>query len=52
MATPAFPTIAALADTLGLSLDDIWAEIETGRAKGTVELQPVLPVVRRPSLVS
>lgn len=27
VATPAFPTIAALADVLGLSLDVIWAEI-------------------------
>jgi transcriptional regulator with XRE-family HTH domain len=25
--TPAFPTIAALADVLGLSLDALWAEI-------------------------
>ena len=27
VATPAFPTIAAIADVLGLSLDAIWAEI-------------------------
>ena len=27
VATPAFPTIAALADVLGLSLDMVWAEI-------------------------
>ncbi|MFD1810925.1 helix-turn-helix domain-containing protein [Rhodococcus gannanensis] len=27
VATPAFPTIAALADVLGLSLDAIWAEV-------------------------
>jgi transcriptional regulator with XRE-family HTH domain len=27
VATPAFPTIAAIADTLGLSLDEVWAEI-------------------------
>jgi len=27
VATPAFPTIAAIADTLGLSLDAVWAEI-------------------------
>ena len=27
MATPAFPTIAAIADVLGLSLDAVWAEI-------------------------
>ena len=27
VATPAFPTIAAIADALGLSLDAMWAEI-------------------------
>ena len=27
VATPAFPTIAAIAAILGLSLDDVWAEI-------------------------
>jgi transcriptional regulator with XRE-family HTH domain len=27
IATPAFPTIAAIADVLGLSLDTVWAEI-------------------------
>ncbi|MDF2554996.1 MAG: DNA-binding protein [Microbacterium sp.] len=27
VATPAFPTIAALADVLALSLDAVWAEI-------------------------
>ena len=27
IATPAFATIAAIADTLGLSLDALWAEI-------------------------
>ncbi|MEU6926284.1 helix-turn-helix transcriptional regulator [Streptomyces sp. NPDC046631] len=52
VATPAFPTIAAIADTLGLSLDAVWAEIEINRAERTVEDQPVLPVARRPSLVS
>lgn len=26
-ATPAFPTIAAIADVLGLSLDAVWAEV-------------------------
>jgi transcriptional regulator with XRE-family HTH domain len=29
IATPAFPTVAALADTLGLSLDAVWAEINS-----------------------
>jgi len=28
IATPAFSTVAALADVLGLSLDAMWAEIE------------------------
>ncbi|WP_432571401.1 helix-turn-helix domain-containing protein [Kineococcus sp. SYSU DK005] len=27
VATPAFPTIAAIAGVLGLSLDDVWARI-------------------------
>lgn len=27
VATPSFPIIAALADVLGLSLDDVWSEI-------------------------
>lgn len=27
VATPAFPTIAALAQVLGLSLDHVWAEM-------------------------
>lgn len=27
VATPAFPTIAAITDALGLSLDAVWAEI-------------------------
>ena len=29
VATPAFPTVAAIADVLGLSLDAVWAEIAT-----------------------
>lgn len=29
VATPAFPTIAAIADVLGLSLDSVWAEVNT-----------------------
>ena len=36
VATPAFPTIAAIAGVLGLSLDALWAEIgpaETGKAQ-------------------
>ena len=35
VATPAFPTIAAIADVLGLSLDAVWAEIS--HADGGVE---------------
>jgi transcriptional regulator with XRE-family HTH domain len=31
VATPAFPTIAAIADVLGLSLDAVWAEINQPR---------------------
>ena len=27
VATPAFPTIAAIADALGLSLDTVWGEV-------------------------
>ncbi|BDH12825.1 hypothetical protein HOK021_40040 [Streptomyces hygroscopicus] len=50
VATLAFPTIAAIADTLGLSLDAVWAEIS--QAERTVEDQSVLPVTRHPSLVS
>ena len=36
VATPAFPTIAAIADALGLSLDALWAEIN--QSDGGVEL--------------
>ncbi len=32
VATPAFPTIAAIAAVLGLSLDAVWAEISAGDA--------------------
>jgi transcriptional regulator with XRE-family HTH domain len=32
VATPAFPTIAAIADVLGLSLDQVWAEINRPHA--------------------
>lgn len=36
VATPAFPTIAAIAAVLGLSLDAVWAEIS--EAGGTERL--------------
>ncbi len=40
VATPAFPTIAAIADVLDLSLDIVWAEINRPRRAAT-------PVARR-----
>lgn len=36
IATPAFPTIAAIADVLGLSLDAVWSEIN--KSDGSAEL--------------
>jgi DNA-binding XRE family transcriptional regulator len=36
VATPAFPTIAAIADVLGLSLDAVWSEVN--RSDGTVDV--------------
>ena len=41
VATPAFPTIAAIADVLGLSLDAVWAEINQPNA-----------VLHRPALIT
>jgi transcriptional regulator with XRE-family HTH domain len=35
VATPAFPTIAAIADVLGLSLDNLWSEINHSTALAT-----------------
>lgn len=32
VATPAFPTIAAVAEVLGLSLDEVWVEINRSDA--------------------
>jgi transcriptional regulator with XRE-family HTH domain len=34
VATPAFPTVAAIADVLGLSLDALWAEVDRPDARG------------------
>lgn len=34
VATPAFSTIAAIADVLGLSLDVVWAEINQPELRG------------------
>jgi transcriptional regulator with XRE-family HTH domain len=36
VATPAFPTIAAIADVLGLSLDAVWSEVN--RSDDTVDV--------------
>ena len=36
VATPAFPTIAAITDVLGLSLDAVWSEIN--QSDGRTEL--------------
>lgn len=42
VATPAFPTIAAIAAVLGLSLDALWAELNpAGAAVGPAERGPV-----------
>ncbi|MGX5359248.1 helix-turn-helix transcriptional regulator [Kocuria sp. KH4] len=44
VATPAFPTIAAIADVLGLSLDEVWAEISRPRVEaGTTGPGPTAP---------
>jgi transcriptional regulator with XRE-family HTH domain len=45
VATPAFPTIAAIADVVGLSLDAVWAEIS--RPTPTSEPQTVRASARR-----
>ena len=38
VATPAFPTVAAIADVLGLSLDELWAEVNrSGDEVGAAE---------------
>ncbi|KLU10507.1 MULTISPECIES: helix-turn-helix domain-containing protein [unclassified Kocuria] len=34
VATPAFPTIAAIAGVLGLSLDEVWVEINRPAVEG------------------
>jgi transcriptional regulator with XRE-family HTH domain len=34
VATPSFPTIAAIADVLGLSLDAVWAEVSRSEPAG------------------
>ena len=34
VATPSFPTVAAIADVLGLSLDVLWADVVRPEAHG------------------
>ncbi len=34
VATPAFPTVAAIAGVVGLSLDAVWAEVNLPRSAG------------------
>ncbi|MFI9639843.1 helix-turn-helix domain-containing protein [Micromonospora sp. NPDC051925] len=41
VATPAFPTIAVLADVLGLSLDAVWSEIS--QSDGGIDLAGSAP---------
>lgn len=38
VAAPAFPTIAAIAEVLGISLDELWAQID--QSGGGVEARP------------
>src|SRR6478735_4136657 len=40
VATPAFPTIAAIAEVLGLSLDEVWAEISRPEPVGSGRQAP------------
>lgn len=41
VATPAFPTIAAIADVLGLSLDAVWAEVSSADAPADRTREPL-----------
>jgi len=45
VATPAFPTIAAIADVLGLSLDTVWSEIN----HPTPATEPTTPTQNTPA---
>src|SRR5687768_93412 len=49
--TPAFATIAAIADVLGLSLDAVWAEISPPR-RGDEPAEPGAGAADRQSLAS
>ena len=46
VATPAFSTIAAIAAVVGVSLDDIWAEITGDAAGGAVGASSVVDAAR------
>jgi transcriptional regulator with XRE-family HTH domain len=46
VATPAFSTIAAIAAVVGLSLDDVWAEITRDKARGAAEAPSVVDTAR------
>lgn len=52
IATPSFPTVAALAGVLGLSLDDVWRAVcaETGAAAAAAQ-EAVPAVTPRAALV-
>jgi len=43
VATPAFPTIAAIADVLGLSLDAVWSEINLPGGEAERRAEPAGP---------
>jgi DNA-binding XRE family transcriptional regulator len=45
VATPAFSTIAVIADSLGLSLDEVWSEVASVAAREAV----AAPVVAAPT---
>ena len=46
VATPAFSTIAAIAAVVGLSLDDVWAEITRDWARGAADAPSVVDAAR------
>lgn len=46
VATPAFSTIAAIAAVVGLSLDDVWAEITRDGAGGATDAPSVVDAAR------
>ncbi|KQN39217.1 helix-turn-helix transcriptional regulator [Frigoribacterium sp. Leaf44] len=46
VATPAFSTIAAIAAVVGVSLDDVWAEITRDGAGGAADAPSVVDAAR------